>query len=180
MWPEGIFMMASVSSWHSPVILRAVPSFLAISNILILLLAPALGLEVFAPLKGNCFRRQDLHLRKSVVALMSLCSCPLDRHTCIHKTDTHLYYLFIIYLSLSVCPSTPLSIHLSVCLWIYLSIQLFIISPINLFTHLLIFFHLSSKHPSVHLHFHLSIHPFIHISSIYHLSVYLGTHPSFS
>lgn len=175
-------MMASVSPWHSPVILRAVPSFLAISDILILLLAPALGLEVFAPLKGNGFRRQDLHLRKSVVALMSLCSCPLDRHTCIHKTYTHLcahqylsiYHLFI---ALSVQP------HLYP--FIYLSLNLFIIHSSF---HPLIYSHIYSfssiYHPRIHLSICVSsfssIHLHIHPCIIYPSSVYLWTHPSFS
>lgn len=171
MWPEGIFMTASVSPWHSPVIIWAVPSFLTISDILILLLAPALGLAVFALLKGNGFRRQDLHLRKSVVALMSLCSCPLDRHTCSHKTHTCVHtsiYPFIIYLSLSVCSATSLSIHLSVFESIYPSNYSSFHPLIYSYIYINSFFHLSSKHPSVHLclHFHLSIHPFIHISSI--------------
>lgn len=165
-------MMASVFPWHNPVILRALPSFLVVSDILILLLAPALGLAVFAPLKENGFRRQDPYLRKSVVALMSLCSCPLDRHTCIHKTHTCVHTSIYPLSSIYHSPSRHIFIYSSICL----SIQLVIMSPINLFIYLLILSF--NYHPSIHLSICVSsfssIHPPIH-PHIINLSIYLFT-----
>lgn len=159
MWPEGIFMMASVSPWHSPVILRAVPSFLAISDILILLLAPARGLKVFAPLKGNGFRRQDLHLR----SLWWLwCHCVpvfwIDAPAYTRQTHTCIIYLSSTYRSPSVHPHLYPFIYLYVFEYIY---------PSNYSSfHPLIYSHIYSfssiYHPSIHLSICVSSFPSIH------------------
>lgn len=205
MWPESIFMMASVSPGHSPVIYELVLPFWPSPTFCFSSL-PQHWIKSFCSFeRETVFRSRDLHLRKSVVALMSLSSCPLDRQTYRHLY-THQYLLIY---HLFICLS---STYISICISLNLSIQLFI-SPINLSIHLFIFSsihptytHLSicvptypSLHPSIHpcviclsiclftcgsIHpsaSHQSIHVYVYLSicpSVYHLSIYVSTCPS--
>lgn len=124
--------------------------------------------------KENGFRSQDLHPRESMVTLMCLPSCPLDRQTYIHKTHRHTdscQYPLICHLF--VCPSIYLSTHyLSICMSPYPSIHLYVsisthpsnYSPFHLFTYLFTYWFFLPPIIHASICIHLFIHLFIRVS----------------